>query len=299
MSTFTCYRPLAILLPILFATSFSLTFDDADTNRNGAIDRAEFENNITPLLPKSFGLDLSSSEPDSSFIGGFFNSWAMIIATELGDKTFFIAAILCLKYSRMPVFLGALSALIIMTILSSIMGLILPNLMSRKYTHILAAVLFIYFGCKLLYDSREMEVGKVSDELQEVEEELAMNKKDDGGEEEGQQLMDVEGGSAEASSSSQQANFSDFAFDKVFTQSLTLTFFAEWGDRSQIATIALASHRDVFGVTLGGCLGHAMCTGLACVGGKLLATKISEKNATVGGGIVFLLFGIHAAFFES
>ena len=126
-----------------------------------------------------------------------------------------------------------------------------------------------------------------------------MNKKDDGGEEEGQQLMDVEGGSAEASSSSQQTNFSDFAFDKVFTQSLTLTFFAEWGDRSQIATIALASHRDVFGVTLGGCLGHAMCTGLACVGGKLLATKISEKNATVGGGIVFLLFGIHAAFFES
>jgi len=41
--------------------------------------------------------------------------------------------------------------------------------------------LFIYFGLKLLYDSREMEVGKVSDELQEVEEELAMNKKDDGG----------------------------------------------------------------------------------------------------------------------
>ena len=31
--------------------------------------------------------------------------------------------------------------------------------------------MFIYFGLKLLYDSREMEVGKVSDELQEVEEE--------------------------------------------------------------------------------------------------------------------------------
>ena len=91
---------------------------------------------------------------------------------QLGDKTFFIAAILCMKHSRVPVFLGALSALVIMTVLSSIMGLILPSLMSKKYTHILAAVLFMYFGLKLLYESREMEAGKVSDELQEVEEEV-------------------------------------------------------------------------------------------------------------------------------
>jgi len=110
--------------------------------------------------------------------------------------------------------------------------------------------------------------------------------------------MDVEGGSANSADSDINPS-TEVAFDKVFTQSLTLTFFAEWGDRSQISTIALASHKNVFGVTLGGCLGHAMCTGLACVGGRLLATKISEKNATVGGGIVFLLFGIHAAFFES
>ena len=77
-----------------------------------------------------------------------------------------------MKHSRVPVFLGALSALVIMTVLSSIMGLILPSLMSKKYTHILAAVLFMYFGLKLLYESREMEAGKVSDELQEVEEEV-------------------------------------------------------------------------------------------------------------------------------
>ncbi|GMH59976.1 hypothetical protein TrLO_g2197 [Triparma laevis f. longispina] len=288
--------PSLFLFTLLLASTLALTFEDADTNRNGAIDRAEFNTNVKPLLPTAFTMNLGSElEADNSFVSGFFNSWAMIIATELGDKTFFIAAILCLKHARAPVFFGALSGLVIMTILSSIMGLILPNLMSRKYTHILAAILFIYFGLKLLYDSREMEVGKVSDELQEVEEELAINKKDDGGNDEEQNLMDVEGGSADSDTNSS----TEVAFDKVFTQSLTLTFFAEWGDRSQIATIALASHKNVFGVTLGGCLGHAMCTGLACVGGRLLATKISEKNATVGGGIVFLLFGIHAAFFES
>jgi len=56
------------------------------------------------------------------------------------------------------VFLGALSALIIMTALSAIMGIVLPAIMSRKYTHFLASLLFFYFGLKLLHDSREMQV---------------------------------------------------------------------------------------------------------------------------------------------
>jgi len=51
----------------------------------------------------------------------------------------------------------------------------------------------------------------------------------------------------------------------------------------QIATIALASAKDPVGVTLGGIIGHALCTGIAVVGGRMLAARISEKTvATVG-----------------
>jgi putative Ca2+/H+ antiporter (TMEM165/GDT1 family) len=66
-----------------------------------------------------------------------------------------------------------------MTGLSAVMGVVLPAIMSRKYTHFLASLLFFYFGLKLLYDSREMVPGVVSDELAEVEEELNSGKKDD------------------------------------------------------------------------------------------------------------------------
>ena len=80
----------------------------------------------------------------------------------------------------------------------------------------------------------------------------------------------------------------------IMIQAFTLTFLAEWGDRSQIATIALASAKDPVGVTLGGIIGHALCTGLAVVGGRLLASRISEKSVAIAGGCLFLIFALHS-----
>lgn len=105
----------------------------------------------------------------------------------------------------------------------------------------------------------------------------------------------------------------------IMTEAFTLTFLAEWGDRSQIATIALAAAKDPVGgtlsrsaahcpwrftacppaspppaVTLGGILGHALCTGLAVVGGRLLASKLSEKSVAIFGGVLFFVFALHS-----
>jgi putative Ca2+/H+ antiporter (TMEM165/GDT1 family) len=61
-----------------------------------------------------------------------------------------------------------------------------------------------------------------------------------------------------------------------------------------IATIALAASKNVIGVILGGLIGHAFCTGLAVVGGRLLAARISEKTVAIIGGILFLVFAVHS-----
>lgn len=42
--------------------------------------------------------------------------------------------------------------------------------------------------------------------------------------------------------------------------------------------------QDVYGVTIGGVLGHALCTGLAVLGGRFIAQKISVRTGK-------LLFG--------
>ena len=59
---------------------------------------------------------------DVSFTHGFIASLSVIIVSELGDKTFFIAAILSMQHSRLTVFLGAVGALFTMTVLSGEIG---------------------------------------------------------------------------------------------------------------------------------------------------------------------------------
>lgn len=55
-----------------------------------------------------------------------------------------------------------------------------------------------------------------------------------------------------------------------------------------------AAAREPFGVTLGACIGHALCTALAVIGGKLLASSIKERTVLLVGGGLFCLFALLA-----
>eukprot|EP00889_Picochlorum_renovo_P006444 jgi/Picre1/33474/NNA_008798.t1 len=197
------------------------------------------------------------------FLEGFLKSWGVIIASEIGDKTFFIAAVMAMKNSRREVFVGAMLALAAMTVLSSLLGWAAPNLISKTYTHYAATILFFVFGFRILYDAYAAN-GDGESELVEVERELGQH-----------------------SSKTSSGNTVEMGRGRAFT----LTFLAEWGDRSQIATIGLAAASDVLGVTVGGILGHGLCTGAAVLGGKHLASHIDERMVGLFGGVLFLLFG--------
>eukprot|EP00934_Nitzschia_sp_Nitz4_P003160 Nitzschia sp. Nitz4//scaffold34_size148208//38492//39442//NITZ4_002969-RA/size148208-processed-gene-0.10-mRNA-1//1//CDS//3329548762//3150//frame0 len=272
-------------------------FEQIDANHDSMISRKEYQDGW-PLIVKEVGAASGGSWSDwlpantkGGYWKGFTSGVAMIIATEIGDKTFFIAAVLSMRQQRSAVFVGAILSLWLMTVISSIMGLVLPAVIPVKYTHILGGLLFFYFGIKLLLDARAMEDNRVSEELEEVEEELLHPKKGD----------DVE--SQAPSSGNHHSTGKEpripTGFYNIALQSFTLTFLAEWGDRSQIATIALSAAKNPYGVTLGACIGHFFCTGIAVLGGRMLAARISEKTVTLAGGVIFLIFGVHSLFFES
>ena len=214
----------------------------------------------------------------------------------------------CCVHACGSVFASAIAALALMTVLSAAMGQTLPAILDPKVTHYMATCLFFFFGAKLLWDARQMDgSADLKEELDEVEEEL-----------QAKELADAEGASASpgvellpggssAAPGGLQPAFRRFCngctrffrrfFSKVFIQCFSMTFLAEWGDRSQIATIALAAQKDAFGVTAGGIIGHALCTGVAVLGGKLLATRISERTILLSGGVLFLLFGLHSIYY--
>ncbi|TFK17620.1 vacuole protein [Coprinopsis marcescibilis] len=251
----------------------------------------------------------SHGAPAEGSIQALLQSFSMIIASEIGDKTFLIAAILAMRHPRLIVFAGAFGSLVVMSILSAAMGHILPTLIPRKWTQVAASILFLVFGAKMFIEGRAMKSGneKIQEELKEAEEEIEDDDADHNG---GPRtpaipLEDMEAGVATEDLSPRSPitkpkaafmegarNFCSLLLGPVFVQAFILTFLGEWGDRSQIATIALGAAHNVYVVTLGTVVGHACCTALAVIGGRYVSTKISVKPVTMGGSILFLIFGI-------
>ncbi|ONK77181.1 uncharacterized protein A4U43_C02F3930 [Asparagus officinalis] len=209
-------------------------------------------------------------EAGPGLLDAFFASLSMILVSEIGDETFIIAALLAMRHPKSIVLSGALAALVVMTVLSTGLGRIVPNLISRKHTNSAATVLYAFFGLRLLYIAwRSDSKASQKKEMEEVEEKL----------ETGQ-------------GKSTYRRFLSRFCTPIFLESFILTFLAEWGDRSQIATIALATHKNAVGVAVGATLGHTICTSLAVIGGSMLASKISQGTVATIGGLLFLGFSL-------
>ena len=186
----------------------------------------------------------------------------LITISELGDKTFFIGMILAMRYPRRWVLAGVVTALSAMTILSVLIGQIF-SFLPQIYVKYAEIILFLIFGTKLLFDAWKMGDQANLEVLEEAEEAIEAGEK---------QLKKVPKGWG------------------IFLESFILTFIAEWCDRTQIATIALAASNNVFGVTVGAILGHTICALIAVLGGKFIAGRISERTVTAIGGLLFYVF---------
>ncbi|KAJ7973624.1 GDT1-like protein [Quillaja saponaria] len=232
--------------------------------------------------PNYVALSLDLDSAGLGVFDAFFASLSMIIVSEIGDETFIIAALMAMRHPKSIVLSGALTALVVMTVLSTGLGRIVPNLISRKHTNSAATVLYAFFGLRLLYIAwRSDAKSSQKKEMEEVEEKL-------------------ESGQGKTTFWRFFSRFCTPMFLEVFNlclPSFVLTFLAEWGDRSQIATIALATHKNAIGVAVGATIGHTICTSLAVVGGSMLASKISQRTVATVGGLLFLGFSLSSYFY--
>lgn len=250
----------------------------------------------------------------------FILSMTMILFSEVGDKTFLVAALMAMKHDRIVVFTAAFGALITMTILSAVLGHAVPTLIPKKVTNFLAAALFLIFGARLLKEGLSMDPEEgVGAEMAEVEQEL--EEKENLARKAGRRRSSISpyalemglsrshtrksrsqsrfptpprspSASPERSPSPRRGAFGavfdgannlfSLLLSPAWVQTFVMTFLGEWGDRSQIATIAMAAGQDYWWVTLGAVLGHACCTGVAVIGGRAIAGRVSMRVGKLG-----------------
>ncbi|KAJ5296950.1 uncharacterized protein N7443_007843 [Penicillium atrosanguineum] len=283
-----------------------------------------------PSSSSTYGQTATSVETSDGLHSLLF-SFTMIIVSEIGDKTFLVAALMAMRHPRLVVFTSAFSALAVMTVLSAVLGHAVPTLIPKSVTKFMAAILFLIFGAKMLKEGREMSPDEgVGEEMREVEQELEEKEQEQmrlgrrrssvtphnleagraGGRPKSRGSANrlpsppesISSSSSRGSSPRPQQRWNDFLtgvtnlfsllLSPAWVQTFAMTFLGEWGDRSQIATIAMAAGQDYWWVTIGATIGHGICTAAAVIGGRAIAGRVSMRVVTLGGATAFLLFGM-------
>ncbi|KAI8569695.1 hypothetical protein RHMOL_Rhmol02G0297400 [Rhododendron molle] len=213
------------------------------------------------------GSDFASGLQSMPFLGdlgdistGFASAFLLIFFSELGDKTFFIAALLAARNPGAVVFVGTFGALAAMTIISVVLGRTfhyIDDILPFRFgdtdlpvDDIAAVVLLVYFGVSTLLEASSGDGLKAEEEQKEAE--LAVS--------------EFSGNGAGI-----------LATANTVVSTFLLVFVAEWGDKSFFSTIALAAASSPLGVIGGALAGHGVATLLAVLGGSLLGTFLSEK----------------------
>ncbi|KAB1200875.1 GDT1-like protein 3 [Morella rubra] len=275
----------------LIETEKEDSIESKDLGRRGKINLSSLKSIGDETGLDSVGLGLSLDPEGLGIFDAFVASLSMILVSEIGDETFIIAALMAMRHPKSIVLSGALTALIVMTVLSTGLGRIVPNLISRKHTNSAATVLYAFFGLRLLYiawrsdskSSQKKEIEEVfeygmglfwhhwqnfpgdvvaSVSVSEVGElgivsvpsvspsisvvmpvtaatlaVLAGNCRSK--RVAGFTVIDVEEKLEAGQGKTTFRRFFSRFCTPIFLESFVLTFLAEWGDRSQIATIAI------------------------------------------------------------
>lgn len=210
-----------------------------------------------------------SGDP-ASFASGLTASFLLVLASEIGDKTFFISALLSMKYSRALVLVGTMLALGGMTIISVGIGQVFHALPASLNSAIpfddyAAVALLLWFGFQNIRDGLTMADDE-DEELQDAKDVVAGKG------------VEQKGGM------------------RVVAETSSLVFLAEWGDKSMLATVALAAAKSPLGVIVGGISGHLVASIIAVVGGSFLGKFVSEKTARLIAGVLFIVFAVLTIF---
>ena len=90
-------------------------------------------------------------EAEEDFWPGFYQSFILMLLSEICDRSFIMVTIFATKLNKIGVFIVGSVLMTMMQILAVIIGQIFPFLLQQNLTHIIAVFLFFAFGFYMLY----------------------------------------------------------------------------------------------------------------------------------------------------
>lgn len=198
-------------------------------------------------------------------MSGFGTAFTTLALAGIGDKSFLIALVFSAKHKARWVFLGSFLALILGSIIWIALGVTLKNHIDSLILGIVSSLAFISFG--IYYIANYLKLLK----------------------------SDKQAISFSTDSMLQQnIHTKDYKPFYIVKKTFASTFVAEFGDRTQLTLLLLATAPGlVFTSLLAGAFSSQLILTIAAVGsGKWFGSLMNEKMLALVSGIVFLILGI-------
>jgi len=226
-----------------------------------------------------------------NFWSGFTSGFIVLLVSDFADNTFVALSIFALKHGSTKILIPACIITVLTQFISVLIGEILTLFLPRSWLFIISALFFIAFGCIMLYEgfSHEKVLDTDSSMSSENENEVFVPPEKIAilSSEQSAPLLITPGEPKE-----EKKKKKDKQKRHIWIQMFFILCVGEMGDRSQLATIALTTTTNFWGIFAGGSLGLIFDVVLSVYIGDFMRNYISEYTASIIGGIMFIVMGV-------
>ena len=198
-------------------------------------------------------------------MAGFTTAFATVAIAGIGDKSFLTTLVLAARHKARWVFTGSVSALTIGAGLWITAGVWMKTVVSIDTIQLISGVAFLLFGVNALVEARRMETRSHNNKA------------------------------PENNSNTLQLTRPSMPANAVIRDSFTTTFLAEFGDRTQLALLALAAGPNISAESIfsGAVAANILLAIMAVWSGKCLKNRLCHKRLSYISGTLFIVIGIN------
>lgn len=196
-------------------------------------------------------------------MAGFSTAFATVAIAGIGDKSFLTTFVLAAKHKARWVFTGSVLALTIGAGLWITAGAWMKSIVAIDTIRIISGVAFLLFGASALIEARRMQ----------SRQSVANNNKDN--------------------TNTYHLSTQPMPANAIIRNSFTTTFLAEFGDRTQLALLALAAGPNISAESIfsGAIAANILLAVMAVSSGKCLKNRICHKRLSYVSGVLFIALG--------